>query len=180
MEVNRNFVSLSLKGSCSVGLLDSNHMIIQLVLEYDYTRIFVRRTWLVNNSSMTVFKWMLDFKWNHELSIAPIWVNFPSLPLPFFNMKYLLKLGFLLGWSLQVDSATSSFKPSSIARVLIEIDATQVPNRHIWIGDENFCHWRRVKSEDWPSYCPFCLTIRHTKLECFKNNPSLKPVKAAI
>lgn len=71
-----------------MGLLDANHVIIQLSIEEDYTRIFIRRIWFINKSPMTVSKWTLDFTANHEMPIALLWVNFSGLPLPLFNNKY--------------------------------------------------------------------------------------------
>lgn len=85
---------LLLKGPCPIGLLDSKHILIRPSNDEDFTRLFVRRTWFVQNSPMTVSKWTLDFKPNQESSIVPIWVNFPYFPLPLFNKKYLHKLAY--------------------------------------------------------------------------------------
>ena len=50
--IRRFFVTLGLKGSCSVGLLDAKHVLIRPEVEEDYTRLFVRRTWFIQNSPM--------------------------------------------------------------------------------------------------------------------------------
>ena len=42
MEVIQKFVvSFGLKGDCPVSLLDLNHVLLCLILEEDYTRLFV-------------------------------------------------------------------------------------------------------------------------------------------
>lgn len=46
-DIRKFFVSLGLKGACSVGLLDSNHILIQPTREEDYPRLFVRKTWFI-------------------------------------------------------------------------------------------------------------------------------------
>ena len=56
--IRKFFISLGLKGSCLVGLLDSNHVLIRPNLEEDYTRLFVRRTWFIQNSPMMISKWI--------------------------------------------------------------------------------------------------------------------------
>lgn len=54
--VRKFFTSLGLKGDCSVGLLDSNHVLIQPILVKGYTRLFVCRTWFIQGSPMVVSK----------------------------------------------------------------------------------------------------------------------------
>lgn len=139
MEIIQKFcVSLGLKSSCSVGLLDSNHVFIRPSLEEDYTRFFIHGIWFVQNSLMTIVKWKFDYKANQECSIAPIWVTLPGLPLSFFNKKYLLKIGSLIGRPLQLDSAISNFKRPSVAHMLIKLDISKTSIKHIWIGDEEY------------------------------------------
>ena len=96
-------------------------------MDEDFARIFFRRTWFVQSSSMMISKWMMDFMINQESSIAPVWVSLPGLPLPLFEKKYLLKIGSLLGRPLQVDSATLALKWPSMARLLIEMDVDIPP-----------------------------------------------------
>ena len=139
MEVIRKFfVSLGLKSSCFVGLLDSNHVLMRPTLEEDDTRLFVCHTGFVQNLPMVISKWMIDFKTNQECSTAPVWVNLPGLPLPFFDKKTLAEIGFFIGQPLQVDSATSNLKRPSVARLLVEIDMAKALVKHIWISDEDY------------------------------------------
>lgn len=57
MDVIRKFiVSLSLKGSMLVSLLDNRHVLIKLQLKEDYYRIWVRQSRNVNGKSMRIFK----------------------------------------------------------------------------------------------------------------------------
>lgn len=110
---------------------------------------------------MNVSKWILDFKPNQDASLAPIWVNFLGLPLPLFNMKYLEKLGTLIGRPLQVDSATLDFKSPSVARILVEVNVMAIPIKRLWIGDMAFGMWQPVEYENWPEYCSFCKRLGH-------------------
>ena len=41
------FLSLGPNDECAVGLLDYNHVLIWSMVEEDYTRLFVRRTWYI-------------------------------------------------------------------------------------------------------------------------------------
>nr|XP_027103207.1 uncharacterized protein LOC113724514 [Coffea arabica] len=175
--VRKFFLSLDLKRECAVALLDSNHVLIRPTLEEDYTRLFVRRTWFIKSSPMTLSKWSLDFKANKEISIAPVWVSFPGLPILFFDRQVLNKLASVLGRLLKVDAATGDLRRPSVARVLVEMDVTQTPVTRIWIGEEEYGFWQNVEYENWPEFCHFCERFGHDQQLCFKKNPALKPNK---
>ena len=118
-----------------MALLDANHVLIRPRVEENYTRLFVRRMWFIKSSPMTISKWSLDFKANKEVSIAPVWVSFPGLPIPFFARNLLNKLASVLGHLLKIDTATGDLRRPSVARLLVELDVTQPPVKKIWTGD---------------------------------------------
>lgn len=138
--IRKFFISVGLKGGCMVGLFDAQHVFIRPHLEEDYARPFVRRTWFIQSSLMTISKWTPDFKANQESFVVPIWVIFPQLPLYLYNSTYILKLASLLGRPLKVDSAIAQFKRPSLARVLVEVDVAKQTVRHVWIDDESLGH----------------------------------------
>ncbi|XP_027156871.1 uncharacterized protein LOC113758040 [Coffea eugenioides] len=178
IELIRKFiVSLGLRGECPIGLLDSKHILLRPSEEEDYTRLWCRRSWYVGKFHMSLSKWTIDFKPGVESSIAPVWVNFPGLPLPFFEKQFLLKLGTLLGRPLKVDEATASLKRPSVARILLEIDVLQSPKSRIWIGDDQWGFWQKIEYKGYPAYCGFCSLIGHTESVCHRKHPELRPVR---
>ena len=178
MEIIRKFiVSLGLRGECPIGLLDSKHILLRPSVEEDYTRLWCRKSWYIGKFHMSLSKWTIDFKPGAESSIAPVWVNFPGLPLPFFEKQFLLKLGNLLGRPLKVDEATASLKRPSVARILLEVDVLHSPKSRIWIGDDQWGFWQKIEYEEYPSYCAFCSLIGHTENICHKKHPKLRPVR---
>lgn len=78
-QIRRFIVSLGLKGDCPVGLLDSKHVLLRLMVEEDYTSHLVCSEFSYGNLQMDV-----RFQGNQEISIVPVWASFPNLPLPFF------------------------------------------------------------------------------------------------
>nr|XP_027120477.1 uncharacterized protein LOC113737442 [Coffea arabica] len=150
------------------------HVLIRPVLEEDYTRLFARRIWYVSSSPMSISKWSLEFKADQELSIAPIWVCFPELPIPFFQQTQLFKLASTLGRPLKIDASTSDMRRPSVARVLVELNFASNPVRRIWIGDENFGFWQPVEMETWPSYYGFSSRFGPAEEQCFHKNPFLR------
>ncbi|XP_071933097.1 uncharacterized protein [Coffea arabica] len=180
MEIIRKFiVSLGLRGECPIGLLDSKHILLRPSVEEDYTRLWCRKSWYIGKFHMSLSKWTIDFKPGAESSIAPVWVNFPGLPLPFFEKQFLLKLGNLLGRPLKVDEATASLKRPSVARILLEVDVLHSPRSRIWIGDDQWGFWQKIEYEEYPSYCVFCSSIGHVESTCHQKYPELRPVRRA-
>ncbi|XP_071928035.1 uncharacterized protein [Coffea arabica] len=175
--IRKFFISLGLKGDCSVGLLDQNHVLIRPSLQEDYTRLFVRRLWYVHGSAMTISKWSLDFRANKEIAVAPVWVTFPELPIPFLHKVQLSKLAETLGRLLRIDVATADLRRPSVARILVEMDVSKPPIKRVWIGDEEFDFWQPVVFEGWPAFCTFCTRFGHTDEECFRKHPLLRPPK---
>lgn len=53
--IRKFFISLGLKGNSQISLLDNRHILIKLLLEEDYSRIWVRQTWYVNGRGMRIF-----------------------------------------------------------------------------------------------------------------------------
>lgn len=93
---------------------------------------------------MTLSKWTIDFRPDQKSSLAPVWINLPGLPLPFFDPKYLNKLGSLYGRLLKIDDATLSLKRPSVARILVEIDVKAEQKSSVWIGDEDWDYGKRL------------------------------------
>ena len=52
------------------------------------------------------------------------------------------------------------------------------PACRVWIADDTHGWWQMVEYQGWPKYCSFCTRIGHSEVECFKKNPSLKPLRA--
>nr|XP_027086510.1 uncharacterized protein LOC113708247 [Coffea arabica] len=175
--IQKFFVMLGLKGHCSVGLLDEKHVLIRPVVDDDYTRLFARRVWFIGKSPMSISKWSIDFRSGQELSIAPVWVSFPGLPIPFFQRNQLMQLASTLGHPLKLDAATGDLRRPSAARVLVEVDISLPLAKRIWIGDEEYGFWQPVDFENIPPYCSFCSKFGHQQDSCFRRDPSLRPVK---
>ncbi|PKU71426.1 hypothetical protein MA16_Dca004268 [Dendrobium catenatum] len=90
------FANLKLSGFYSVGLLNSRHVAIQLSNDLDYSRIFARRSYFINNCQMKVLKWTPFFDIHDESPIVPIWISFLNLLLHFLILKFYMRLDLFL------------------------------------------------------------------------------------
>lgn len=108
------------------------------------------------------------FKFNDsEISKVPVWVQFPSLPLEFWNVRALSKITSKLGTPKQADKLTISRDRVSYARVLVEIDVTQPLKEELCIIDPNGQQFsQEVRYEYVPKFCGFCKSIGHVQDKC--------------
>ncbi|KAL0928937.1 hypothetical protein M5K25_000873 [Dendrobium thyrsiflorum] len=172
--IRQFFGNLKLTGFFSVGLLDARHVSIQLTNDLDYSRVFARRAYFVNNYQMRILKWTPFFDIRQESPIVPIWISFPNLRLHFFNPKVLHALGSLFGRPLQTDQATAARTRPSVARVLVEVDITKKHAKEVWVGSKAYGYLQKVEFENIPDFCSHCKMHGHASTVCFKLHPDLK------
>lgn len=121
---------------------------------------------------------MFDFN-DSEISKVPVWVQFPSLPLEFWNVRALSKIASKLGSPKQADKLTISRDRVSYARVLVEIDVTQPLKEELCIIAPNGRQLtQEVRYEYVPKFCVFCKSIGHVQDKCpyYKASTSVAPV----
>ncbi|KAH0456358.1 hypothetical protein IEQ34_014265 [Dendrobium chrysotoxum] len=95
-----------LSGEFSVTLLDEKYVPIQLANDLDYYRVFMHRSYFVNNCFMKLVKWSPYLDLMVESPILPIWVSFLNLRPRLFSPRILNGLGSLFGRPLCIDNAT--------------------------------------------------------------------------
>lgn len=90
---------------------------------------------------MRIFKWTPEFRVDAETSIAPIWVNFPYLPIHFFQNESLFSIASALGTPMQRDTATTNLTRPSVARVCVEMDLLKKFPSRIWLVSGSNGYW---------------------------------------
>ncbi|XP_027158250.1 uncharacterized protein LOC113759869 [Coffea eugenioides] len=155
-DIKRFFLSLDLKGSFSIGLLDSRHVLIRLHIEEDFLRVWTRAVWYIADNTMRVFKWTPSFHVDKESSLASI-VS-------------------CLGRPLFIDAATVALSHPSVARVCVKIDLLKELPPRVWLQlGEDHGFWQPLQPESMPKYCVHCYRQGHNQLECHVKNPELRP-----
>lgn len=91
------------------------------------------------------------------LRTLPIWVKLPYLPLHLWGLKSLGKIGSALGNPLLSDECTTNKLRVSYARILMELDTTQIQKEYITIRDHEGKKIQQVVEYEWkPLYCETC------------------------
>ncbi|XP_071928129.1 uncharacterized protein [Coffea arabica] len=156
-DIRKFFLSLDLKDSFSVGLLDSRHVLIRLHTEEDFLRVWTRAVWYVAGNTMRVVKWTPAFLVDKESALAPVWFSLPKLP------------------TLFIDAAMAALCCPSVARVCEEVDLLKELLSRVWLQlDEDHGFWQLLQPEFMPKYCAHCYHQGHTQSECHVKHPELR------
>ncbi|KAL0916491.1 hypothetical protein M5K25_014011 [Dendrobium thyrsiflorum] len=169
------FFNLKLNVDFLVTLLDSSHVLIKLLSDMDYSRVFCHRSNLVYNCYMKLSKLSPTLDIGVESSVIPIWIFFPNLRPHLFSPRILHALGSLFGRPLKVDNATSIGSRPSLARVLVELDITKKYPEKVWLGPDKLGYIQSVEMEPFPPFCDQCKALGHGRGEC--RSMSSVPVK---
>ncbi|GJV56489.1 putative reverse transcriptase domain-containing protein [Tanacetum coccineum] len=178
METIRKFLSSQgFKGTFTVGLMDSRHVLLNFKLEANFVKVISQSIWYVEGKPMRVFKWRPRFHVDHEPSTVPVWFRFPKLLIYLYRKDAMFEIAKLIGRLLRIDSATDLGKRLSVARIQIEIDLLKSLPDTIWVAlGEDFGFWQKVEPyEKLPSYCSFCWHLGHSQTTCHGKHPELKP-----
>ncbi|XP_027166481.1 uncharacterized protein LOC113766495 [Coffea eugenioides] len=132
-DIRKFFLSLDLKATFSIGLLDARHVLIRLHNEADFLRVWTRNVWYILGSPMRVFKWTPSFHVDKELLLVPVWFSLPKLPMHLFDKQCLFQIVSCLGRPLFIDAATAALSRPSVARVCVEIDLLKELPHRVWI-----------------------------------------------
>ncbi|KAF8406647.1 hypothetical protein HHK36_008737 [Tetracentron sinense] len=154
----RYAISLSwgFKDSFVVGLLDSRHIIFKLSSADDFMRAWTRVPF-IKGFIFRIFRWTPALDPKIESTIAPVWVQFPLLPLNFFNPSLLRPIAFSLGRVLRIDQSTLFLVRPSTTIVCIEMNIVKVLPKKLWMStgkDTGF--WQKLLYEPVPKFCSHC------------------------
>lgn len=92
----KEFQTIGLKGSFTIGWLDHRHVLLRFDFEEDYLRIWMKGSWSFRSYPMRVFKWNPDFQVTFEPSIVPVWIDLKVFQFIFFTSLLYSPLPLLL------------------------------------------------------------------------------------
>lgn len=89
----------------------------------DYDHVLIDGLWVVLGHYLTVLKWKPNFRpLQDKITSTPLWVSFPEIPIEFFQEKFFLSMGNLVGQAMKVNPTTLSTSSGKFSRVCMEID----------------------------------------------------------
>ncbi|CAL5380125.1 unnamed protein product [Camellia sinensis] len=143
--------------------IGNGFFIVKFDMVDDYMKVFIGGPWIVMDHYVTVRKWQQDFKSDEpEEDITIIWVQFPTLPIEYYNEKALYHIAKVLGIPLKIDINTAMAARGKYARVCVEMDLRKPLISHFSIGKYTY----RIEYEHIHSLCFSCGRIGHRREAC--------------
>ncbi|RAL47151.1 hypothetical protein DM860_014045 [Cuscuta australis] len=140
----------------SVTLLHHHYVLFNFNSKKDFQRLFLRKDWNVQGSSMHITKWTPDFFPDKVIPIVPVWISVANLPIHFHDKRALLSIAQIFGKPLKVDATTESFSRPSIARFCVEMDLSQSFQNNFYIKNGDQPILLQAVFENLPNYCKHC------------------------
>lgn len=87
--------------------LRNNYLIVKLYRREKYERALLDGLWMIRDNYLYVHRWKPNFRANKaEISLLPVLVWFPVLPMEYYLKKWLKKVGNSIDRTIKVDLAT--------------------------------------------------------------------------
>ncbi|XP_019232287.1 PREDICTED: uncharacterized protein LOC109212996 [Nicotiana attenuata] len=110
----------------------------------------------------------MDFKFDPgNVSVIPLWITFPGLPLGFWSTEALSKLASVVGKPLYTDKITAEMEKVSYVRVLVETDLSQPLPDSFEMQTKRGVIIQQIDYEWKPKYCCDCIRFGHNSDECW-------------
>lgn len=106
---------------------------------------------------------------NFEISLIPVWIKLPHLPLCCWNSTAIGLICSKIGRPLHTDKMTFSKERVSYVRALVEVDASKPLVRDVSFSIGGFVMNQFVEYEFEPRYCIHCGKFGHDDGECLRN-----------
>ncbi|XP_028805754.1 uncharacterized protein LOC114760640 [Neltuma alba] len=144
--------------------IDNGYFVASFEDEADMRSIYQEGPWMMGDRYIVVQRWHPNFDpWNAETQrkIA-VWIRIPLLPLEFFNLATIRRIGSMIGKTLKVDRATHASERGKYARICVEIDLL----KRLKSGVTNFGNRRCIEYEGLHLICFCCGKYGHHRDAC--------------
>ncbi|KAF7833342.1 non-LTR retroelement reverse transcriptase-like [Senna tora] len=144
--------------------LENGYYAVTFTNKEDYTHAYQEGLWLIADHYLIVQKWQPNFDpfATMEKTRIAAWIRVPGLPLEYYNVRCLRRVGDLVGKTLKVDPNTSLTSRGKFARICVEINLRRQLVPQVNVCGRNY----RVEYEGLHMICFFCGKYGHMKDAC--------------
>ncbi|XP_019242489.1 PREDICTED: uncharacterized protein LOC109222608, partial [Nicotiana attenuata] len=103
-----------------------------------------------------------------KITSSAIWLRLPELPIEFYDIQILQKLGNKIGKLLTVDACTSTTTRGRYTRLCVEVPLDQPLKTHLFIGSHN----QTIIYEGLNMLCVNCGRLGHQRACSYKPPPN--------
>lgn len=137
----------------------------KLPSEGDVSKILSSGPWFLNGTFISIQRWSPGFRPSEgKISLLPVWVELPELPVELHVEPILRKIGDSLGSFLKGDLRSIRENKLRYARILVLMDTSKEKKIFVWLGSFK----QPLIFLDWPVVCAECAMINRHHRTCSK------------
>ncbi|CAA0817113.1 Unknown protein [Striga hermonthica] len=152
---------------------------LKIRLKEDCNHVWIKTRLSIFRCPGRVFKYTLNFSFIEEYPIVPVWCCLPGLLPHLFDLSTLFSIASCIGNPVEIDVATETRSPLSVARVCMEIDLRDELIKKIELDQAENTTIQKVVYERVPPFSTICHIVGHGAAECYtrgnKPRPDLPP-----
>ncbi|XP_019259008.1 PREDICTED: uncharacterized protein LOC109237193 [Nicotiana attenuata] len=131
-----------------------------------------------HNKPFVLQQWEMDFNFDPgSVSVIPLRITFPSLPLGFWSTEALSKLASVVGKPLYANKITAEMEKVSYARVLVETDISQPLPDSFEMQTKRGVIVQQIEYEWKPKFYCDCIRFGYNSNECWLKEKQEKAVE---
>lgn len=160
----RSYVSKNWKGIADPAVYrhDEGYFVVNFASFSDQKKVMDAGPYFFYNKPIMLKPWSESYRFDEDvLKTMPLWVRLPNLPLHFWGLDSLSRIGSLLGTPLCADECTSNQLRVSFARLMVEVDVTKPLPKVVHISAKGQVYEQRVLYEWAPAFCVRCNKVGH-------------------
>ncbi|GKV17362.1 hypothetical protein SLEP1_g27876 [Rubroshorea leprosula] len=129
----------------------------------DLNRVLHGGPWFVGPHFLTIRKWEPSFDpAKATFTTTAIWVRLPRLPIEYYDVQILERIGNMLGTPLRLDAHTAHQSRGQYARICVQVDLDEPLVPFVRIGK----HIQKVLYEGPAALCYSCGCVGHKEDNC--------------
>lgn len=106
--------------------LDQDYYLARFESLRDYEFAKYEGPWMILDHYLMVKECELNFvPKNNKTEKLLVWVHFPSLPVEYFEEKFLMEIRANIDYPIKIDDATNLISKEKFARICIDVDITK-------------------------------------------------------
>lgn len=112
-----------LKGEIALLDLGFDSYIVKFSCWDDYNHVLTEGPWMINDHYLTIRQWAHNFIPDDTLiRFLTAWIRIPNLPVEYFDVDFLHKVGEKVGKVVRIDKQTALAKRGQFVRLSVEVD----------------------------------------------------------
>ncbi|XP_028779701.1 uncharacterized protein LOC114736099 [Neltuma alba] len=115
------------KGPMKIIPLSNGYNIVSFTTREDGDYAYQEGPWMIDDHYLVVQRWRPNFNpWKADVQRKiTAWIRLPDLPVEFYNVESLRRIGNMVGKTIKIDRSTSVYDKGGFARICVEIDLQQ-------------------------------------------------------